>query len=701
MGKRAGRGLCRGWPKLCLRRRLFRFGVEGLNYGGEEHLLPAVYDAETGRKYFLRSSPSSDAEKIAVTIRPDRQVWRYLFDDLEVRISLFLPRLQPGYFLKLELLPRGGNSSSSWYAYHELRGRNAAMLSATDADYRLENGLVWCRGEQDCWEAVGSSVDAESINLGLDGDFAVDIMARLPVERQGDGGVAPVYLARAFGGSEGSARAGLRMVLTDPAKSEIETEEWWNRYLNDSPFLDIPDERISKAFLWSWPNYRANQINLAVGNTPSGMTFVNNVRFNVKPWLNNIDSVETEAISLFQDPQPARDLILFLLTQTRKHGLLSTGYWNGLDSDYHYYNGLGYLGGLIHRYVLTTGDYGLLATDIGGVTVIERLREALESQLKFRSKTSGLFYLECGDWEGRTLSRGVRPLLESEFRFRGGAGSYYANCNATMWSTLLVLADLEELSGNETLAAEYRGLADELLNQIRTSMWHPEDNFYCDLEPDGSFGDYRGIGGFMAGLFANPVFRPGGVATGEQAEKLAQWCRHPDFSSEFGVVSLSRNSPYFDPGEQKGFNSGFDMHLCNQVPAGLYAHGCYDEAHIQLFKMFKRIGENLGLGPHYRGESYNSDTGAILPWRFPNYPAILSALTSIFEGVFGLRWTKDCLQLTVNSPWPWARLQKLKIRNSRLDIELNEAGELIACVNGREALRTTENSAELPWELFL
>ena len=82
----------------------FGFGDEGLRYGsrrGEQHLVPAVYDDDSGKKYFLHSLPSG-ADSATVTFRPDRQIWRYEFDDLTVDISLILPRLHPGYLFKLD-----------------------------------------------------------------------------------------------------------------------------------------------------------------------------------------------------------------------------------------------------------------------------------------------------------------------------------------------------------------------------------------------------------------------------------------------------------------------------------------------------------------------------------------------------------------------------------------------------------------------
>ena len=306
--------------------------------------------------------------------------------------------------------------------------------------------------------------------------------------------------------------------------------------------------------------------------------------------------------------------------------------------------------------MLTTGDMGLLEEDIGGITVLQRLEEALEAQLAYRVDKIGLFWTDNelpSDVSDMGFSGGMGPLQEAVTRYRGGAGTFYNDSNAGIQGTFLAMADIQDLAGNTTLSKRYREMAEDLETSIQRHMWNEELQFFCDLNKDGTVNDYMGIGGFITGLFASQVYRPGGLATQEQAERLARWCADPEFSSDYGVISLARRSPYFDPDDWKGYNSSFDMHWCNELPAGLYAHSCYEEAHTQLFKLFRRLGENGGLGPRYRGEVYQADTGEIVPDRFPNYPCILNALTSVVEGVFGLRWTSGALKVEVNSPWPW------------------------------------------------
>ena len=685
----------------------FGFGDEGLEYGrsnGEEHLIPAVYDAQTGKKYLLSSSPGPGSSKLTVTFRPDRHMWRYEFDDLDVCVSLILPRLLPGYLMKVELMPKAGNASDSWHVYHELR-RFRGMLRIIQADHDLHGGRVWFKSNIDNHgEAIGATVDAESVNLGEDGAFSTNIMAKMVVERDSNSESATCYMARAFGPAPEDAKGALERLLVSPEFLEAETEAWWNDYVNEVPQLETPDESFSKTFLWSWPDFRMSQIDVPVGPAPPGMFNSNNVRISVQLWVGGADHTAAQAINLLHDHKSQRELLLLILRETQKSGILINGLSNGRQSPRGKASDLAYFSGLMHKYLLTTGDMALLDEDIGGMTVLQRLEDALKALLAYRDDTTGLFWTDNelpsdpSDLSG--YSGGLGPSQEAVTRFRGGAGTFYNDSNAIICGTFLVMSAIEVLAGNTILSKRYREHAQDIETSIQEHMWNDELQFFCDLNKDGAINDYMGIGGFITGLFANQVYRPGGLATKEQAERLARWCADPEFASDYGVISLARSSPYFDPDDWKGYNSSFDMHWCSQVPTGLYAHGCYEEAHSQLFKLFRRLGENGGLGPRYRGEVCQADTGEIVPDRFPNYPAILNALTSVVEGVFGLRWTADALTVEVNSPWPWANLRNLKIRNSNLDLVLSAEGKLSAIVDGKEVAQSSDRKMELPWGLF-
>jgi hypothetical protein len=668
----------------------------------EEHLVPAIYDADTGRKYLLHITPGSGAEEFEVTFRPDRQVWRFVFDDLTIELTLIMPRLQPGYLIKVRVTPQPGNPTRRWFVWQEMRGYHGDMMWATEADYDLKNSTVWFRGptKEHC-EAIGASIDAREVRLGANAQFASDIMAKIEIPGSDADGSACAYLARAFGLTTEEARENLQPLLASPETLEKETEAWWNRYLNEVPFLETPDEEFSKHFLWSWPNFRMNRIDVARDEVPAGIFSSNNCR--MKPHTSigvTADNSEAESIQLLHDPAPARDLLTWGLKATRKEGFLSSALYGGKEIPGTSAFSLPYFGGLLIKYILTTGEISILHEDIGGVTILERLEDALRVLLPYKDEATGLFRNVEEKERFHGGKGGLGPNMEAIVRYRSATDVFYNDTSGLMRGAFLVMAELFQLAGEDQKSAECIQWADDVYEAIQTHLWNDEVGFFGDKHVDGTFTDYMGIGGFLTGLQNSQVHRPGGAATKEQAEKLAAWCRHPDFVSDYGTIGLARSHPNFNPMDYKGFSGGFDMHWTNQVTAGLYAHGCYEEAHVQLRKLFRRLNENGGLGPRYRGEGYSADTGEILPYRFVNYPCVLFALTSIFSGVFGLRWTKDALTVDVNAPWSTAKLSNLRIRKSLLELELTEKGTLIATIDGKEAARSSDRKVELSWELF-
>ena len=290
----------------------FGYGPEGLHYRrGDEHLLPAVYDAHTGKKYLLSASPGSGAREATVTFRPDRQVWRYEFDDLEVAISLLLPRRRPGYLLKVGLCPTRSNATTAWHLYQDRRGVLGRAMRITAAGFDPHTGTSWLHSPSDgLAEALGSTPGVESAHVNQDGAFVTRILGKTLVARErGESGTS-LYCARACGPTVEDATATLTALLASPQALEAETETWWNSYLHDLPRLEAPDESFAKNVHWSWPDFRMSRIDVPIGNAPPGLFNINNTRLSTHIFVMPYDNAFAEAFQLLHDPRPATPLIM-------------------------------------------------------------------------------------------------------------------------------------------------------------------------------------------------------------------------------------------------------------------------------------------------------------------------------------------------------------------------------------------------------
>ena len=691
--------MCHGFSEV------LQYGPCQGTWAGDEHLVPAVFDAESGRKYLLYTTKETGALETRVSFRADRQTWHHVFDDLTIEVSLFLPRLQPGYLYKVTLHPGAESTTKRWHVYHEVRAHHGNSMAGTEPGYDHRRGKAWWKCHKlEYPEAIGASADADDINMGMDGSVTSGIMIRHVLEREGSADPGPIYFARACADTLDEARAGLDRLLEDPERHEKETAAWWETYLNEVPRLNVPDETFCQTFIWSWPNFRYNRIDMPDGDAPAGLVKSNNLTFKPGPQMAG-DRLLDMPVEILHDPQASRDTLLYWLKATRKKGLLAPGIrGDGLPGIGNYVSHVCWMCGWLQKYLLATNDFALLNEEIGeGITVLERLEDAVESQVAFHDKETGLIpnapeHDRMGPYqEDKPINLGTAH--EAVMRYRGGAGYFYSDTSATVYGGYVAMAEIQELIGNDERAAVFRKYADDLGEAVQKYFWSDELNFFTDLDPDCTQNGYLGIGGFITGLLANPSLRPGGLTKKEQAQAVADMCNHPDFVADLGVLTLARSSPFFDPVPFKGRNSSFNYSPTNQIPPGLYAHGCYEEGHRQMFKQYRRLGENAGLGPRYRAEAYDAE-GHILPWRFQNYPRNLAILNTVIEGVFGIRWTKEALTVFVNSPWPWAKLSNLRIRGKMLSLDWKEDGILVAEVDGKEVARSKDGRLSLSWDVF-
>lgn len=191
-----------------------------------------------------------------------------------------------------------------------------------------------------------------------------------------------------------------------------------------------------------------NRLDVQVGIQPPGICPSNNCNLKHGPCVSG-DTQLMGAIELLHDPKPTHDMMLFWLRETRKSGMISPGIRaNGLDTPGNYASDTAWFCGVLHKYLLNTGDLALLDEDIGCKTVLQRVEEAVETQLEFRNKETGLFpnAAEIDRFSNENSSdqpAGLGSLSEAQTRFRGGPGSYYSETSATAYGGLIALAEIE------------------------------------------------------------------------------------------------------------------------------------------------------------------------------------------------------------------------------------------------------------------
>ena len=206
------------------------------------------------------------------------------------------------------------------------------------------------------------------------------------------------------------------------------------------PRLETQDEPFSKNFLWSWANFRMSRIDVSRGRVPAGLFYSNNTHISVDCWAGGRRRPgRSGGDTGIARSKPAHDHLLFMLRETRKQGILSPGFWAGKGLPGGRIHVLGHLCALVHKYVSTTGDFDLLAEDIGdGLTVLERLEDALEAQLPYRDETPAC----SGPDDDVTASMGTGGMGtagETINRYRGHSDVFCNHHNAAMFGTFMCL----------------------------------------------------------------------------------------------------------------------------------------------------------------------------------------------------------------------------------------------------------------------
>jgi hypothetical protein len=304
----------------------------------------------------------------------------------------------------------------------------------------------------------------------------------------------------------------------------------------------------------------------------------------------------------------------------------------------------GMMVGLVREYVALTGDAGLLGETAGGRSVLDHV-------------------LDCA-WFGDDQARGVSLVdyREEKYHLELRRGfpydNYVPDLNGRRHDAYLAAGELAALVGRP--APQLAARASALKRVLRQELWDPEARWFRFIDAAGT----PGI------RYTNEMFElvGSGVLDADQEEGLVSHLDEREFLSEFGMHSISKLDPAYDPVDIDHGGGGSFAGIATGIVERLYRAGRTAAAEDLLARILW-WGERMP----YWGDSmcadridYRRDT----PYTSA-LPAVAGAQALVF-GMFGVSVGLDgSIRVDPRPPSfsPRISLEGVRIRGVEFDIE--------------------------------
>jgi hypothetical protein len=299
---------------------------------------------------------------------------------------------------------------------------------------------------------------------------------------------------------------------------------------------------------------------------------------------------------------------------------------------------------LVRHYVALTGDAGLLDEHVAGRTVLDHV------------VACALF----GD--DPSVGVGLVDYREEKYHLELRRGfpydNYVPDLNGGRYGAYVAAEGLTALAGRPD--PRLHGRADALKRVLREELWDPEARWF-------RFVDARGVAGVR---YTNEIFEliGSGVLDPDQEAGLVGHLNDREFLSEFGMHSISKLDPAYDPVDIDHGGGGCFVGIAPGIVERLYRAGFTASADDLLARILW-WGERLP----YWGDSlcadrieYRRDT----PYACA-LPAAAGAQAIVF-GMFGVSVGLDgaiCVDPRPPSFCARVALEGVKIRGAEFDVE--------------------------------
>jgi hypothetical protein len=347
----------------------------------------------------------------------------------------------------------------------------------------------------------------------------------------------------------------------------VRNDQAWDFLKEQIPLLDCPDKNLEEIYYFRWWTYRKH-----IKQTPDGFViteFMPNV-----PWAGKDNTINCAAGlhiaegRWLRDPKYINDYLAFWL---HKGGALrSYSFWIA-DAAWDYY--------------LVTGDAAFAKSLLPDL--VANYREWEKTHLD----PNGLYWQE--------------DALDGMEMSIGGSG-YRATINSYMYGDAMAISRLAELSGDATLAAEFRDKAARIKKNLQEKLWDKDAAFF-KVSPRGEeikLAQVRELHGYTPWCFDLP-----------DAGYEAAWKQIADpkgFHAPFGLTTAEQRDPHFAV--------AYTGHECQwNGPSWPFATSMALRAMANLLNDYHQdvvtkqdYFDQLGI--YTRAQHLKRDDGKIVPW---------------------------------------------------------------------------------------
>lgn len=303
--------------------------------------------------------------------------------------------------------------------------------------------------------------------------------------------------------------------------------------------------------------------------------------------------------------------------------------------------------GLISHHVRNTGDTALLGERVNEKTVLEH---AIANAM-------------YGDDPAKPVSLIDYGPSNSHLELRLGLPYNHVmpDLNGRRYENYLLAAGLAELAGKPDPVLSKR--ADDLAKVLKSTLWNPETRWF----------DFQDSTGRKDTRYTLQIFKLLGsnvLDTEQEAGLLAHLANEKEFLSEFGLHSLSKTDPAYDPADVDNGGPGACTSFPPQIIERLYKAG-HPEAAENILKRILWWGDRMP----YWGDSIVADA---ISYRKDTplqcmFDGVAAAQCVIF-GMFGVRAEFNGDIRIDPRPPSFARkvaLRGLRLRGHMLDISVD------------------------------